>query len=389
MTNSEWPQPGNQGYVPQHVPHHRPPSSGGGRRGRAGKRRGLLITLISAGAVVLLAGTGGALYATGVLESIISPGSADFDGSGTGSVSFTINEGDIGEDIAMNLYEQGVTASFESFYDLLLKTEPAPTFVPGVFMLKEKMSAAAALEALLDPNNLKVDRVAIPEGTSEVRIIELIAEATGIPIAEIQAEAADVASFGVPAEAPKLEGFLFPATYTFTPGTSARDILQTMVDRCFLALDDAGVAPEDRFRIITMASLIQKEAGVAEDFPKVSRVFWNRLDENLWPSGLLESDATVAYGAGVKRVETTVAERADESNPYNTYVHPGPLYAPISNPGDVAINAALNPVEGPWFYFVCVNYETGETLFSTTAAEHEAAVEIWGQWLLENPEHDE
>jgi UPF0755 protein len=55
----------------------------------------------------------------------------------------------------------------------------------------------------------------------------------------------------------------------------------------------------------------------------------------------------------------------------------------------VAINAALNPVEGPWFYFVCVNYETGETLFSTTAAEHEAAVEIWGQWLLENPEHDE
>jgi UPF0755 protein len=335
--------------------------------------------------VVLLAGTGGALYATGVLESIISPGPADFDGSGTGSVSFTISEGDIGEDIATNLYEQGVTASFESFYDLLLKTEPAPTFVPGVFMLKEKMSAAAALEALLDPNNVQVDRVAIPEGTSEVRIIELIAEATGIPIADIQAEAADVASFGVPAEAPKLEGFLFPATYTFTPGTSARDILQTMVDRCFQALDDAGVAPEDRFRIITMASLIQKEAGVAEDFPKVSRVFWNRLDESMWPTGLLESDATVAYGAGVKRVETTVEERADTNNPYNTYVHPGPLYAPISNPGDVAINAALNPIEGPWFYFVCVNYETGETIFSTTIDEHLAAVEIWGQWLRENP----
>jgi UPF0755 protein len=304
-------------------------------------------------------------------------------------VSFTINEGDIGEDIARNLYEQGVTASFESFYELLLSTEPAPTFVPGVFMLKEKMSAAAALAALLDPNNAQVDTVAIPEGTSEVRIIELIAEATGIPIADIQAEAADVASYGVPAEAPKLEGFLFPATYTFTPGTSARDILQTMVDRCFQALDDAGVAPEDRFKIITMASLIQKEAGVAEDFPKVSRVFWNRLDESMWPTGLLESDATVAYGAGVKRVETTVEERADESNLYNTYVHPGPLYAPISNPGDVAINAALNPIEGPWFYFVCVNYETGETIFSTTIDEHLAAVEIWGQWLRENPEHDE
>jgi UPF0755 protein len=385
MTNAE----PNQGYVPYESPHHGPQSSGGGRRSRPGKRRGLLISLISIGVVVVLGGVGGGLYVTGALDSIIRPGQVDYEGSGTGSVSFTINEGDIGEDIARNLYEQGVTASFESFYELLLSTEPAPTFVPGVFMLKEKMSAAAALAALLDPANAQVDTVAIPEGTSEVRIIELIAEATGIPIADIQAEAADVASYGVPAEAPKLEGFLFPATYTFTPGTSARDILQTMVDRCFQALDDAGVAPEDRFKIITMASLIQKEAGVAEDFPKVSRVFWNRLDESMWPTGLLESDATVAYGAGVKRVETTVEERADESNLYNTYVHPGPLYAPISNPGDVAINAALNPIEGPWFYFVCVNYETGETIFSTTIDEHLAAVEIWGQWLRENPEHDE
>jgi UPF0755 protein len=390
MTNSESPRPDAQGYVPQRIPNHGPPSSGGGRRGRTGKRRGLLITLISAGSVVLLAGTGGALYATGVLDSIISSGPADFEGSGTGSVSFTINQGDIGEDIAMNLYEQGVTASFESFYDLLLKTEPTPTFVPGVFMLKQNMSAAAALEALLDPNNVQVDTVAIPEGTSEARIMELIAEATGIPIADIQAEAADVASYGVPVEAPTLEGFLFPATYTFTPGTSARDILQTMVDRCFQALDDAGVAPEDRFKIITMASLIEKEAGIAEDFPKVSRVFWNRLDENLWPSGLLESDATVHYGAGIKkRVQTTVEERADASNPYNTYYHPGPLYAPISNPGDVAINAALNPVEGPWFYFVTVNYQTGETMFSVSLDEHLAAVEVWGQWLRENPEYDD
>jgi UPF0755 protein len=389
MTNSESQRPVEPGYVAHNNPHHGPPSSGGGRRARSGKRRGLLITLISAGCVVLLGVTGGTLYATGVLDSIINQGPSDFEGSGTGSVSFTINKGDIGEDIAMNLYEQGVTASFDSFYDLLLKTEPAPTFVPGVFMLKEKMSAAAALEALLDPNNAQVDTVAIPEGTSEVRIIELIAEATGIPIADIQAEAADVASYGVPAEAPKLEGFLFPATYTFTPGTSARDILQTMVDRCFQALDDAGVAPEDRFKIITMASLIQKEAGIAEDFPKVSRVFWNRLDEEKWPTGLLESDATVAYGAGVKRVQTTVEERADANNLYNTYYHPGPLYAPISNPGDVAINAALFPVEGPWFFFVTVNYETGETIFSTTVDEHQAAVEIWRQWLRENPEHDD
>jgi UPF0755 protein len=401
MTNSEPQESGNAGYVPHamssdgpgdtapHAPHHAPQSSGGGRRGRSGKKRGLLITLISVGCVVLLGVTGGTLYATGVLDSIINPGPGDYEGSGTGTVNFTINEGDNGEVIAMNLYEEGVTASFESFYELLLITEPAPNFVPGVFTLKEKMSAAAALEALLNPDNAQVDTVAIPEGTSEAGILEIISESTGIALADLQSTANDVASFGVPAEAPKLEGFLFPATYRFTPGTSARDILQTMVDRCFQALDEAGVAEADRFRIITMASLIQKEAGAASDFPKVSRVFWNRLDEGMWPTGLLESDATVAYGAGVKRVETTVEERADTNNPYNTYVHPGPLYAPISNPGDVAINAALNPIEGPWFYFVCVNYETGETIFSTTVDEHLAAVEVWDQWLRENPEHDE
>ncbi len=385
MTNTE----PNQGYVPYEPTHAGPPPSGGGRRTRSGKRRGLFITLISVGVVVVLGGVGGGLYATGVLDSLIHSGPADYEGSGTGSVTFTINEGDIGEDIATNLYKAGVTASFDCFYELLLKTEPAPTFVPGVFTLKEKMSAAAALQALLDPANAQVDKVAIPEGTSEAGIIQIISEATGLAEADIQKVAEDVQSFGVPVEAPKLEGFLFPATYTFTPGTTARVILQTMVDRCMQALDDAGVAPEDRFKIITMASLIQKEAGIAPDFPKVSRVFWNRLDESYWPTGLLESDATVAYGAGVKRVETTVAERADESNPYNTYVHPGPLFAPISNPGDVAIDAALHPVDGPWLYFVCVNYETGETIFSTTADEHAAAVDQWGAWLREHPEYDQ
>ncbi|CAB4904002.1 MAG: endolytic transglycosylase MltG [Actinobacteria bacterium] len=379
----------NETHGGDSIAQHTPQSSVGGRRQRRGKRRGLLISLISAGVVVVLLGTGAVLYVSGALDSIIHPGPADYEGAGTGSVSFTITPGENGEQIAQSLFDEGVTASFEAFYNLLLTLDPQPIFVPGVFTLKEHMSAQAALDALLNHDNLQVDTVAIPEGTSEAGVIATIAEATGLKEADIQAAANDVASFGVPAESPKLEGFLFPATYTFTPGTSAHDILQAMVDRCMQSLDDAGVAPADRFKIITMASLIQKEAGIAPDFPKVSRVFWNRLDENYWPTGLLESDATVAYGAGIKRVETTVAERANADNPYNTYVHPGPLFAPISNPGDVAIDAALHPSDGPWLYFVCVNYETGETIFSTTADEHAAAVDQWGQWLRENPQYDE
>ena len=372
-------------YVPQHVP-----SAEGRRRRPRGPRRLWLIASIVVGALVVVGGTGGVLYSTGILQSWLNPGPADYEGSGTGSVSFTIAEGDDGLTIAKNLKKADVTASVDAFYELLLNTTPEPTFVPGVFSLKKHMSAAAALAALLDPNSVQVDTVAVPEGKTEAQVITIISEATGLTTAEIQAAADDVASFGVPAEAPRLEGFLFPATYQFSPGTSAHDILQAMVDRCIQSLDEHGVAVEDRFRVITLASLVQKEAGVGSDFPKVARVFLNRMDANLWPTALLESDATVAYGAGVVgKVETTQAQRDDESNPYNTYVHPGMLYAPISNPGDMAIEAVLSPADGPWLYFVCVNYETGETIFSTTAEEHAAAVDQWGQWLKEHPEYDE
>ena len=83
-------------------------------------------------------------------------------------------------------------------------------------------------------------------------------------------------------------------------------------------------------------------------------------------------------------VETSDAERADPGNPYNTYVHPGLPPGPIGNPGDVAIDAALNPADGPWLYFVTVNLETGETVFSATLEEHDAAVQRFLQYLEEN-----
>lgn len=372
-----------------YVPQHGATAPSGGRRSRR-RSRPLLVISILVGVLVVLGVTGGTLFATGVLQTWINPGPADYEGTGEGSVSFTISEGDTGDVIAVNLYKAEVVASSKAFYNLLLETSPEPTFMPGVYTLKKHMSSAAALAALLDPKNLEIDTVVIPEGKTEAQILSIVSEATGLTIDDLQSAASNPLSYGVPAEAPSLEGFLFPATYQFSPGTSARDILQTMVDRCFEALDGSGVAAEDRFRVITLASLVQKEAGVTEDFPKVARVFLNRMDPDQWPTALLESDATVAYGAGVVgKVETTPEQRADESNPYNTYVHPGMLYAPISNPGQVAIDAVLSPAEGPWLYFVCVNYETGETIFSTTADEHAAAVEQWGQWLREHPEYDE
>ena len=305
----------------------------------------------------------------------------DYEGEGNGeAVNIVIADGDIGSDIADTLHEAGVTMTSQAFYDLLVEEEP--TFMPGTYSLQKEMSARAALTALQDPANHVVASALIIEGTTLPTALKNLAEGTGIPLADFEAASTDLVSFGLPAEAPSLEGYLFPATYTFEPSQTAHDVLQRLVNETFSRLDAAGVAVADRHRVLTMAGLIQKEGGPATDFPKVARVFQNRIDIGM----NLQSDATVSYGAGSSSIFTTDAERADASNPYNTYANPGLPVGPISAPGDAAVQAVLNPVDGPWLFFVLVNGETGETVFSTTVAEHDAAVKVWQQWLRDNPD---
>ncbi|MGJ4843817.1 endolytic transglycosylase MltG [Leifsonia sp. Le1] len=347
----------------------------------------LWVTLII---VAIFGGLIGGAYAVfqpqiAKLVQAITPVDNDYTGNGTGQVLFTINSGDSGSDIANNLAKKGVTKSYEAFYTLLLRQKPEPNFQPGLFKLAKQMSAQAALIALQDPASKMENTAVIPEGTAEKDILPIVAEATKLPVADLQAAAANPAQFGVPAEAKTLEGFLFPATYTFTPGITAHDAIKTMVDRSFQALDEAGVAPADRWKTVVLASIVQREAGLAPDYPKVSRVFLNRLAQG-WD---LQSDATVAYGTGnTHTVTTTDAERADAGNPYNTYVHPGLPVGPISNPGDLAIGAAVHPADGPWMFFVTWNLKTGETIFSTTVEEHDAAVAKWQQWMRDNPGYE-
>jgi len=134
-----------------------------------------------------------------------------------------------------------------------------------------------------------------------------------------------------------------------------------------------------------MASIVQREAGSnPKDFFKVSRVFKNRLDQGIH----LESDATVAYGTGkLHTVWTTDAQRADASNKYNTYANAGLPIGPIGLPGDLAIDAAMHPANGPWLFFVPVNLKTGKTVFSETVAQHDAAVAQLKAWCWASAEN--
>jgi UPF0755 protein len=340
--------------------------------------------------VVVVVGAGGAFAAWTLFEPQIREVlgwqlPTDYEGSGNGTeVEVVVKAGDFGLDIAKTLSAAGVTMTTDAFYQLLLPMSPQPNFLPGTYTLQKEMSAQSAFDALQNPDNRVVSHVLIREGVKLSSTLQALADGTGVSLEEFETAAADLASFGVPAEAPSLEGYLFPATYTFDPGISAHDILAQMVARCFQSLDAQGVAVDDRHRVLTLAALIQKEGGSAEDFYKVSRVFTNRITIGM----LLQSDATVSYGSGGTSISTTAAERADASNLYNTYVHPGLPIGPIGAPGDDAIDAALHPVDGPWLYFVLINGETGETTFSETLAQHNAAVKVWQAWLRDHPDFD-
>lgn len=334
--------------------------------------------------VVLLGGvaTVGTVVATHPAQvKALFGGSNDYTGPGTGSTRVTVKPGDVGSDVARTLASAGVTKTSDAFYHLLISTRPEPTLQAGTYRLAKHQSAATALAALQDPKNRVIASVTLPEGSTARQILAATAKATGTPLADLQAAAADYRSLGVPASAPSVEGYLFPATYQFEPGTSAKAMLTRMVQRAFQALDEAGVAPKDRQHVLTLAGLVQKE-GNGPDDAKVARVFLNRIRTGM----LLQSDATVSYGAGGTTVVPTTKQYASK-NPYNTYVHPGLPVGPISNPGDQAIRAALHPAPGPWLFFVTVNLQTGETVFSTTDAEHEKASARFSAWLKAHPSY--
>lgn len=310
--------------------------------------------------------------------------SNDFEGSGHGEASITIVPGEIGEDIAASLADAGVVKTKEAFYELLLAQENPVEFMPGLYSLRLEMSAQAALDALQDPANRAEFSAAVPEGKTVAQTLEIVSAGAAIPLEELQAAAADPSSFGLPEGVTSLEGWLYPATYEFEPGTSAHDALAEMVGLQVAVLDEFGVAVPDRERVLTIASIVEREAGIADDFGKVSRVIANRLDLGM----LLQMDSTAQYG--MQEHESGSVWSSDEAladdNPWNTYVHTGLPIGPIANPGRAAIDAALNPPPGDWVYFVVTPGGGGASTFSVTWEEHEAAVQEYVDWCARTPE---
>ena len=350
------------------------------------RRRGCLVALIIVLAVVGGLAAGGVwawnTYGDKISDTLGWGEPKDWEpGIATGEALVTIREGDTGRPVSTALHEAGVTKTEDVFYDYLIDEAVAVTFYPGVYKLQKKMTAEAALAALRDEGNKLENTVGMAEGGTIAASLQSMADTLGLPVEDFEAAVADPAAYGVSAQS--LEGWLFPAIYTFDPGVTATDVIARMVERTRESLATAGVPEADAQRVLTIASIIQREARTA-DFGKVSRVIQNRLDIDM----KLQMDSTAQYGYGSlhEGVVSSSAEALADPNPWNTYFHEGLPVTPIASPNDAAIAAAMHPEEGPWLYFVTIDLHTGETQFSETYEEHQQGIEKWRTWCKANPD---
>lgn len=325
-------------------------------------------------AVAVLAVGAYAVYTVGIgaLRDRLTP-PPDYAGPGTGSVMVEVHEGDAASDIADTLVAKDVVKSREAFTEAAIENPESRGIQVGFYELKHQMPAAAALEVLIDPDNMLQNTVAFPEGWTVDQIVAQLAEQTDFKAREFRRVLAKPEKIGLPDYAGgNPEGYLFPATYQLKPNATPTTILTMMVDRYKQAAEELdleqragrlGVSPHDA---MVVASLVQAEARFDKDFPKVSRVIYNRLDASM----PLQFDSTVHYAVGKDGSVGTSDEDREVDSPYNTYQNPGLPPTPIMAPGAKAIEAALNPAPGDWLYFVTTNPDTGVTKFAETYQEH-------------------
>lgn len=244
----------------------------------------------------------------------------------------------------------------------------------GEYKLSSSMAPIRILE-ILTRGIIITHPVTIPEGYNGAQIAELLSENQLIKkdhFLSLLKDSSPLEKYGI--SSPTLEGYLYPDTYHFGKGLSAESIINTMIDRFYKVIepfkdriDEQDLSIEE---IVTLASIVEKETGKADERPIIASVFLNRLKKNM----RLESDPTVIYGMDDFSGNIT---RKDLANPtkYNTYIIRGLPPGPIANPGLDSIKAILYPSKTDYFYFVSKN--NGSHQFSKTLQEHNRAVKTY------------
>lgn len=305
-----------------------------------------------------------------------SPASSD-----TTAFVFTINPGETAATIAPRLQREGLVADSQLFLYLVRYRGVDAQLEAGEYELRPNMTMEEIIETL-QHGRLREVSVTIPEGKRAEEVAALLEERGVVDGATLLALVRDGSSgydflSDRPADAPpSLEGFLFPETYRIPIDYDAAQILDLMLvtfgDRFSPEMRQAaGERGLSIHEVVTLASIVEREAVVAEERPIIASVYLNRLEQGMY----LQSDPTVQYALGYQedaaqwwKIPMSLEEDVQVDSPYNTYMYPGLPPGPICNPGLASMQAVLEPADTTYLFFF--SKFDGSHAFADTYEEH-------------------
>ncbi|MGZ4632205.1 MAG: endolytic transglycosylase MltG [Actinomycetes bacterium] len=334
------------------------------RRKKKDRKGGFAVALALVLVLVILGGGAALAFGAGSkLKNVFSSSAApDYPGPGSGTAQIEVKAGQSVADIARTMKKQDVIKSVEAFLQVANAEPKSSSVQPGFYAMQHKMRASDALAALLDPSARVQAKVTLPEGLRLDETIKKLATDSKLPLKDYEKALKNAKQLGLPDYAKgNPEGFLYPATYEVPPDATAESVLKQLFATYNSNADKTGVLRTKRTpeEIVVIASLVEAEARNADDFGKVARVVYNRLDKGM----PLQFDSTVNYALKADKQIVTYQDLTN-SSPYNTYKHTGLPPGPINSPGNAALEAAVNPTPGDWLYFVTTDPQSGETKFT-------------------------
>jgi peptidoglycan lytic transglycosylase G len=301
------------------------------------------------------------------------------------------------DDISLQLEDLGALDDVRLFKLYLELTHTAPKIQRGTHVLRRGLTPAALVARLTRSSARPTVKLTIPEGYNQFQVahrlqaLEISGEQAFL---RASADAQLLAALEIGARS--AEGYLFPATYDLYVDSDPAGVLETLVRETARRFRQvANRYPKElaerrasagwgMHELLTLASIVEKEAANPEEHGRIASVFHNRLnDPSFRPRQMLQSDPTAGYGCLLARDEiaschdyagrVTPAMLRDAANEYNTYKHPGLPPGPIANPSQSALEAVVNPPKTPYFFFV-LGGRSKRHVFSRTLAEHERAI---------------
>lgn len=324
------------------------------------KRNTILTAIGAVVAVLILAGVL-------IVRALIGPVTVD------GPVQVEIVPGMTAADVASLLHDAGIIKSPRYFRWVAARTGYATAFKAGTHELDGVLSPGEVAALLTDIPPAPPDvTVTVYEGLTIAETASLLDGIAAIDSTSfVQCASDPTIAYELGIDKPALEGYLYPDTYFIRHDTTAREMVERMVRTFQVVFDDslynrASALGMSMHEVVTLASIIELEAGRDSERPMVSQVFHRRMELGR----PLEANPTIQYALGEKR--RVLTEDLSVDSPYNTYTHRGLPPGPIASPGAASIHAALWPADTTYLYFMADG--VGGHVFSRSLAEHNRAV---------------